>query len=150
MLIKIKSHTATKLNRVCDAFWIAWYWCAWRYVVRISSSIFLARGIVLSRGYTKMRLHGTIPMGEWGSKCVMANWRLPHCSLLVSMGRLFEWYAKRGQPENVERISWNDWVVWLPFWPMDWSLELSNRSLIFVERLDLDIAGRFSCNESWW
>jgi hypothetical protein len=47
---------------------------------------FLACGIVFSRGYTKMRLHGTIPVGEWGSKCVMANWRLPHCWLLVLVG----------------------------------------------------------------
>ena len=150
MLIKIKSHTATKLNRVCDAFWIAWYWCAWRYVVRISSSIFSSAWNSTFARLHKNEVTRNYPRGGVGFEMCMANWRLPHCSLLVLMGRLFEWYDKRGQPENVERISWNDWVVWLPFWPMDWSPELSNRSLIFVERLDLDIAGRFSCNESWW
>jgi hypothetical protein len=25
----------------------------------------------------------SIPVGEWGSKYVIANWRLPHCWLLV-------------------------------------------------------------------
>jgi hypothetical protein len=79
----------------------------------------------------------------------MCDGELETATLLVVgvAGKFMKWYAKRGQPGNVKITSYDDWVIWLLFWPMDCSLELSNRSLIFVKCLNLDIAGRIFCNE---
>jgi hypothetical protein len=62
---------------------------------------FLARGMVLSRGYTKMRLHGTIPVVEFE----ICNGELETATQLVVGigGKRKEWHAKRGQPGDAER-----------------------------------------------
>jgi hypothetical protein len=53
---------------------------------------------------------------------------------VVGIGeKRIEWYARRGQPgsgELAERTPLDDWVVWLTLWPIDWTLDLSNRSLV--------------------
>jgi hypothetical protein len=46
-----------------------------------------------------MRLHGTIPVGEWGSEM---SWRIGNCHTVKIGGKSIKWYAKRGQLGNGE------------------------------------------------
>jgi hypothetical protein len=126
---------ATKSNASCDAFWITWYWCAWRYVVRISSSIFSSAWKGIFARLHKNEVTRNYSRGGVGTKMCMANWSLPHCWRLPAGigGKRIEWYAKRGQPgksecsgfrrvgRHIEMIGSCNYL----FWPMDRSLDLT-------------------------